>query len=68
MQFLEEKYTQVKIAPNIALIKYWGKLEPILNIPLNSSLSLTLNRNDIYTLTSVKLNKEIHQKDIVIFR
>lgn len=38
------EHTIVKIPVNIALIKYWGKLEPSLNIPLNSSLSLTLDR------------------------
>jgi diphosphomevalonate decarboxylase len=39
-----------KVAPNIALIKYWGKLNVDLNIPLNGSLSLTLDENDIYTI------------------
>lgn len=29
--------------PNIALIKYWGKVDGELNIPANSSLSLTLD-------------------------
>lgn len=29
--------------PNIALIKYWGKRDPVLNLPAMSSLSITLD-------------------------
>ena len=36
---------------NIALIKYWGKVDQKLKIPTTSSLSLTLK--DFYTDTSV---------------
>lgn len=31
-----------KTTPNIALVKYWGKRDAELNLPVNSSLSLTL--------------------------
>lgn len=31
-----------KTTPNIALVKYWGKRDAQLNLPVNSSLSLTL--------------------------
>ncbi len=55
MNFLDEEYTWIKVAPNIALIKYWGKLEPSLNIPLNSSLSITLDWENIFTETSVSV-------------
>ena len=37
--------------PNIALIKYWGKREPTLNLPAVGSISVTLN--DLYTDTRV---------------
>ncbi len=29
---------------NIALVKYWGSLDPELHLPLNNSLSLTLDQ------------------------
>lgn len=31
-----------KTTPNIAIVKYWGKRDKVLNLPVNSSLSLTL--------------------------
>ncbi|AOF48105.1 diphosphomevalonate decarboxylase [Tetragenococcus halophilus] len=41
---------------NIALIKYWGKKDPQLILPMNNSLSLTLDA--FYTETSVSFSKE----------
>ena len=44
---------------NIAVVKYWGKrpsgkdgIDPALNLPLNSSLSVTLNTDHLCTVTS----------------
>ncbi|KAI9696984.1 MAG: diphosphomevalonate decarboxylase [Candelina mexicana] len=37
---------------NIAVIKYWGKRDPSLNLPTNSSLSVTLSQKDLRTLTT----------------
>lgn len=34
---------------NIALVKYWGKRDPQLNLPTNSSLSLSLGQLGTYT-------------------
>ncbi len=48
----------VKSPINIALLKYWGKLEKAMNIPLNGSFSFTLSREDIYSLTKMKFSKE----------
>lgn len=51
----------VRAHTNIALIKYWGKADAKLRLPLMSSLSMTLNA--FYTDTSI--SKAI-DKDIFI--
>lgn len=37
---------------NIAVVKYWGKRDAKLNLPTNSSLSVTLNQGDLRTHTT----------------
>lgn len=49
---------------NIALIKYWGKRDEMLFLPMNSSLSITLN--NFYTVTTVEFKEEL-KKDILLF-
>ncbi|WP_311407586.1 diphosphomevalonate decarboxylase [Liquorilactobacillus uvarum] len=44
---------------NIALIKYWGKKDKQLILPMNSSLSLTLDR--FYTDTEVYFDSDLKQ-------
>jgi len=44
---------KVKTSPNIALIKYWGKYHEELILPLNSSVSLTLDPEDLSTTTTI---------------
>jgi diphosphomevalonate decarboxylase len=39
---------------NIAFVKYWGKLDEDLIIPINNSLSMTLNTNDLCSMTEVQ--------------
>lgn len=51
-------------SPNIALIKYWGKLDDHFNLPLNSSVSLTLDKSNIRSRTKIT---EIVDSDKVIF-
>jgi len=48
---------------NIALIKYWGKADEDLILPMNNSLSVTLDR--YYTDTKVTFNPE-YTKDTLI--
>lgn len=48
---------------NIATIKYWGKkvgadVDPELNLPINSSVSVTLNKGQLRTITSVALGED----------
>ena len=48
---------------NIALIKYWGKLHDELIIPVNSSLSITIDKHDLCSKTTITLldgKKQIH--------
>jgi len=49
---------------NIALIKYWGKRSEALKLPLNGSLSLTLDA--LYTETSVNLHKSLTQDQLFL--
>lgn len=50
-------------APNIALIKYWGKADKNLILPLNGSLSITLDTNVLSSKTTVVLLKESEVKE-----
>jgi len=43
-------------SPNLALIKYWGKEDHRLNLPMNASLSLPLG--DFWTRVSVKASSQ----------
>lgn len=49
---------------NIAVIKYWGKRDEKLILPLNSSLSVTLNQNDLRTITSVMASSEFKEDEL----
>ncbi|BDR56296.1 diphosphomevalonate decarboxylase [Xylocopilactobacillus apis] len=50
--------------PNIALIKYWGKEDPTLNLPASPSLSLTLS--GLKTSTSVRLDPKLKQDVFIL--
>src|SRR3989344_7712795 len=52
------------VAPsNIAFIKYWGKRDEDLRIPLNSSISMNLS--NLLTTTTVEFNPDF-KKDLII--
>ena len=47
----------VRAPTNIALIKYWGKANEEQIIPLNSSISLTIDPSELYTETTIRLTQ-----------
>ncbi|AAS54259.2 AGL232Cp [Eremothecium gossypii ATCC 10895] len=53
-------YVASTTAPvNIATLKYWGKRDSMLNLPTNSSISVTLSQEDLRTLTSAATGPEL---------
>ncbi len=50
---------RAKAHSNIALIKYWGKKDDKLKLPMNSSLSMTLDC--FYTITEVEFNPDLEE-------
>ena len=47
---------KAKSPVNIAFVKYWGKLDEDLIIPINNSLSMTLNTDDLCSTTEVQFS------------
>jgi len=53
-----------KAPVNIAVIKYWGKIDEDLKIPLNDSLSGTLNMNELNATTSVAMSEKFASDEL----
>lgn len=51
---------------NIAVIKYWGKRDAKLNLPTNSSLSVTLAQSDLRTHTTASCSTSYTSPDTLI--
>jgi diphosphomevalonate decarboxylase len=51
---------------NIAVIKYWGKRDPKLNLPTNSSLSVTLSQADLRTHTTASCSSSYSSSDSLL--
>jgi diphosphomevalonate decarboxylase len=51
---------------NIAVVKYWGKRDARLNLPTNSSLSVTLSQNDLRTHTTAACSSTFPAKDTLL--
>ncbi|KAI6092946.1 Diphosphomevalonate decarboxylase [Hypoxylon rubiginosum] len=63
----ETIYKASTTAPvNIAVVKYWGKRDPKLNLPTNSSLSVTLSQADLRTLTTATCSATYQGEDSLI--
>jgi len=60
-------YSATVTAPvNIATLKYWGKRDKNLNLPTNSSISVTLSQQDLRTLTSAAASEKFEQDSLSI--
>ena len=53
-----------KAQPNIALIKYWGKRDPIRNLPAVGSISVTLS--DLFTEMDVEIDETLNDDVLVV--
>ncbi|OBT51794.1 diphosphomevalonate decarboxylase [Pseudogymnoascus sp. 24MN13] len=51
---------------NIAVVKYWGKRDPKLNLPTNSSLSVTLSQSDLRTHTTAACSSTFGSDDSLL--
>lgn len=60
----DQMKSTAKANTNIALIKYWGKRDEKLFLPLNSSLSLTLD--NFYTTTKVEFKEELAEDNLIL--
>ncbi|XP_028736674.1 diphosphomevalonate decarboxylase [Peromyscus leucopus] len=49
---------------NIAVIKYWGKRDEALILPINSSLSVTLHQDQLKTITTAAISKDFTEDRI----
>lgn len=60
-------YTASTTAPvNIAVIKYWGKRDTKLNLPTNSSLSVTLSQDDLRTHTTAACSSQFSTDSLIL--
>ncbi|KAH7306022.1 GHMP kinase [Stachybotrys elegans] len=63
----DKVYRASTTAPvNIAVVKYWGKRDAKLNLPTNSSLSVTLSQDDLRTLTTASASASYSGDDTLI--
>ncbi len=50
--------------PNLAFLKYWGKRDSTLNIPINNSISMNLDA--VQTVTTVEFNAAFANDEVVV--
>jgi diphosphomevalonate decarboxylase len=56
----------VRGSANIAVIKYWGKRDVKLNLPINSSLSGTLDQEHLSTVTTAFTSADLQEDELYI--
>ena len=61
-----KKSGKARAHTNIALIKYWGKADEDLIIPMNNSLSVTLER--FYTETRVTFHDTLTEDQLLFHK
>jgi diphosphomevalonate decarboxylase len=49
---------------NLAFVKYWGKIDETLNLPLNSSISMTLS--NAKTTTTVRFDEDLPHDQVIV--
>ena len=52
---MDEYFVKLESPINIALVKYWGKVHDEMIIPANNSLSLTINKAELCSRTTLTL-------------
>lgn len=61
---MSKVYASSTTAPvNIAVIKYWGKRDATLNLPTNSSISVTLSQDDLRAWTTAACSSDFNKGD-----
>jgi len=64
---MAEIYQASTTAPvNIAVVKYWGKRDPKLNLPTNSSVSVTLSQADLRTHTTAACSTSFTEDTLLL--
>lgn len=64
---MPEIYYATSTGPvNIATLKYWGKRDKDLNLPTNNSISVTLDQNDLKTLTTASCSESFKEDHLWI--
>lgn len=56
----------VKAPINIALIKYWGKVDEDQVIPCNDSISMTIDSSELLTITTVQADPNLDEDQFVL--
>lgn len=62
----DAKFVTCTAPVNIAVIKYWGKRDEELILPMNSSLSGTLNQDELSTTTTVYASTSFKKDSIIL--